>query len=92
MRTVSLSVSLSLAAGGEGAESLPHPKSFDTDLSALQQQVSRIVLQLLTDLGSSSAVKRHFLSGVTALCLFMMRQVNTTCYGVSSTQPCAGSR
>ena len=32
------------------------------------------MLQLLTDLGSSSAVKRHFLSGVSALCIFMMRQ------------------
>ncbi len=36
MRTVSLSH----AAGGDGAESLPHPKSFDTDLSALQQQAA----------------------------------------------------
>ena len=37
MRTVSLSNSH--AAGGDGAEGGVHPKSFDTDLSALQQQV-----------------------------------------------------
>ena len=43
--------------------------------SYVSTQVSRVVLQLLTDLGSTSAVKRHFLSGVSALCVFMMRQV-----------------
>jgi hypothetical protein len=38
MRTVS--VSLAHASGGDGGESVPHPKSFDTDLSALQQQAA----------------------------------------------------
>ena len=52
------------------SSSRPHPPHL------FSEQVSRIVLQLLTDLGSSSAVKRQFLSGVASLCIFMMRQVS----------------
>ena len=54
---------------------LTPPHLHPTHLTPTPSQVSRIVLQLLTDLGSSSAVKRQFLSGVTSLCIFMMRQV-----------------
>ena len=60
------------STGAEAAEL--RLKSYDGEQTKLQEQVSRIVVQLLTDPDSSPAVKRLMLTDVTRLCVFMQRQ------------------
>ena len=49
-------------------------KSYDTELATLQELVSRLMVQLLTDADSGPAVKRLLLDNITCLCVFMQRQ------------------
>eukprot|EP00326_Haptolina_ericina_P014949 CAMPEP_0181177298 /NCGR_PEP_ID=MMETSP1096-20121128/5087_1 /TAXON_ID=156174 ORGANISM="Chrysochromulina ericina, Strain CCMP281" /NCGR_SAMPLE_ID=MMETSP1096 /ASSEMBLY_ACC=CAM_ASM_000453 /LENGTH=1084 /DNA_ID=CAMNT_0023265441 /DNA_START=72 /DNA_END=3327 /DNA_ORIENTATION=- len=74
-RDSSASVSLGgteFSTGAEGAEL--RLRSYDKELATLQEQISRIVVQLLTDPDSGPAVKRLMLTDVTRLCVFMQRQ------------------
>ena len=49
-------------------------QDFDAELGALQEQVSRVVVALVTDHDSTAAVKRALLTDITRLCVFMQRQ------------------
>ena len=65
--------SLASLAGGVEAIEL-RVKSYDAELATLQEQVSRLVVQLLTDADSGPTVKRLMLDDITRLCVFMQRQ------------------
>lgn len=50
-------------------------QSFDAELGALRADVSRVVIALVTDLDSSSSVRRALLDELTRLAIFMSRQL-----------------
>ena len=48
--------------------------SFDSELGELQEQISRVVVGLASDVQTTAAVKRALLTDITRLCIFMSRQ------------------
>ena len=67
------------ASGGDvssdsGESSAATLQSFDSEFMSLQEQVSKVVVSLVTDPSSTACVKRALLADITRLCVFMARQ------------------
>ena len=70
---------LMTASGGDvssdsGESSAATLQSFDSEFMSLQEQVSKVVVSLVTDPSSTACVKRALLADITRLCVFMARQ------------------